>query len=107
MNKLSTLPGKHSLAKAMFLPNKFMNAVQFGNGFKYVCKLCGHDIDKRFSALEVLRLKETEHSDGSNEHQRQLEKVWKKHKCSDERPARNNKHTIRKPPPVTLKRGNR
>ncbi|MFT3880089.1 MAG: hypothetical protein QM703_10575 [Gemmatales bacterium] len=72
----------------MFQPKKFMNAVQFGNGFKYVCKLCGHDVDKQFSALEVLRLKETEHADGTDEHQRQLEAVWKKHKCSPERPVR-------------------
>jgi hypothetical protein len=73
-----------------------MSAVLLEDRFKYVCKLCGHDLDKHFTALEVLRLKETEYPDGSNEHERQLEQAWNNHKCSDQRSPKLTKYPRKK-----------
>jgi hypothetical protein len=84
------------LEPIIFKPNKFMVAVLLEDRFKYVCKLCGHDLDKHFTAIEVLRLKETEYSDGSNEHERQLEHAWKNHKCSSQRPSKFSKYRRKK-----------
>ena len=69
-----------------------MTVVLGHNGVRYVCNLCGHDLNKRYTLLEVLRLKEAEYSDGSNEHQRQLEQVWKNHKCSNQPPPKFQRH---------------